>query len=46
MKTDAWDARHMARLLHTEQIVAVTVPDAATQAARDLDRPGRTCLGI
>ncbi|HYA53762.1 MAG TPA: IS110 family transposase [Streptosporangiaceae bacterium] len=38
VKTDARDARHMARLLHAGQIVAVTVPDAATEAARDLVR--------
>ncbi len=45
MKTDAWDARHMARLLHTGQIVAVTVPDAATQAARIWSGPGGRALG-
>jgi len=32
------DARHLARLLHAGQIVAVTVPEAATEAARDLVR--------
>lgn len=38
VKTDARDARHLARLLHLDQIVAVTVPDAGQEAARDLVR--------
>jgi transposase len=38
VKTDVRDARHLARLLHAGQIVAVTVPDAQTEAARDLVR--------
>jgi transposase len=38
VKTDARDARHLARLLHAGQIVAVNVPDEATEAARDLVR--------
>ena len=38
VKTDARDARHLARLLHLGQVVAVGVPDAATEAARDLVR--------
>src|SRR3954447_17842062 len=38
VKTDARDARHLARLLHAGQIVAVAVPDEATEAARDLVR--------
>ncbi len=38
VKTDARDARHLARLLHLGQVVAVAVPDAATEAARDLVR--------
>jgi transposase len=38
VKTDVRDARHLARLLHAGQIVAVTVPDEATEAARDLVR--------
>ena len=38
VKTDARDARHLARLLHMGQVVAVAVPEAATEAARDLVR--------
>jgi transposase len=38
VKTDARDARHLARLLHAGQIVAVAVPDEASEAARDLVR--------
>lgn len=38
VKTDRRDARHLARLLHAGQIVAVTIPDEATEAARDLVR--------
>jgi transposase len=38
VKTDARDARHLARLLHAGQIVAVAVPDEAVEAARDLVR--------
>src|SRR4051794_17366363 len=38
VKTDVRDARHLARLLHAGQIVAVSVPDEATEAARDLVR--------
>ena len=38
VKTDVRDARHLARLLHAGQIVAVAVPDEATEAARDLVR--------
>jgi transposase len=38
VKTDARDARHLARLLHLGEIVAVAVPDAETEAARDLVR--------
>jgi len=38
VKTDTRDARHLARLLHAGQIVAVTIPDVATEAARDLVR--------
>ena len=36
VKTDVRDARHLARLLHLGEIVAVAVPDA--EAARDLVR--------
>ncbi|MEO9222219.1 MAG: IS110 family transposase [Mycobacteriaceae bacterium] len=38
VKTDARDARHLARLLHLGEIVAVTVPGVAQEAARDLVR--------
>jgi transposase len=38
VKTDRRDARHLARLLHLGQIVAVTVPSVAQEAARDLVR--------
>jgi transposase len=38
VKTDVRDARHLARLLHAGQIVGVTVPEEATEAARDLVR--------
>ncbi len=37
-KTDESDALHLARLLHLGEIVAVTVPDVETEAARDLVR--------
>jgi transposase len=38
VKTDARDARHLARLLHLGEIVAVTVPGVDQEAARDLVR--------
>lgn len=38
VKTDARDARHLARLLHLGEIVAVTVPGVEQEAARDLVR--------
>src|SRR5215213_2684361 len=38
VKTDARDAAHLARLLHLGQIVAVTIPGAEQEAARDLVR--------
>jgi len=38
VKTDARDARHLARLLHLGEIVAVAVPSVETEAARDLVR--------
>ncbi|MDJ0420580.1 IS110 family RNA-guided transposase [Rhodococcus opacus] len=38
VKTDARDARHLARLLHLDQITSVTVPSVAQEAARDLVR--------
>jgi transposase len=38
VKTDRRDARHLARLLHLGEIVAVTVPSIEQEAARDLVR--------
>lgn len=38
VKTDARDARHLARLLHLGEIVAVAVPTVSGEAARDLVR--------
>ena len=38
VKTDRRDARHLARLLHLGEIVAVTVPGVEQEAARDLVR--------
>ena len=38
VKTDARDARHLARLLHLDEIAAVTVPSVEQEAARDLVR--------
>lgn len=38
VKTDVRDARHLARLLHLGEIVAVTVPSVELEAARDLVR--------
>jgi len=38
VKTDARDAEHLARLLRMDQIVAVRVPSADEEAARDLVR--------
>jgi len=38
VKTDARDARHLARLLHLGEIVAVAIPTVETEAARDLVR--------
>ena len=38
VKTDVRDARHLARLLHLDEIVAVAVPSADTEAARDVVR--------
>lgn len=36
VKTDARDARHLARLLHLGEVVSVAIPSAAQEAARDL----------
>jgi transposase len=38
VKTDKRDARHLARLLHLGEIVAVAVPSVEQEAARDLVR--------
>jgi len=38
VKTDLRDARHLARLLHLNEIVAVTIPSVEQEAARDLVR--------
>ena len=38
VKTDTRDARHLARLLHLGEIVAVTIPSVEQEAARDLVR--------
>ena len=38
VKTDARDAEHLARLLQMDRVVAVRVPSADEEAARDLVR--------
>ena len=38
VKTDKRDARHLARLLHLDEIVAVAVPSVEQEAARDVVR--------
>jgi transposase len=38
VKTDKRDARHLARLLHLGEVVAVVVPSVEQEAARDLVR--------
>jgi transposase len=45
VKTDARDARHLARLLHLGEIVAVTIPGVEQEAARDLVRARDDCRG-
>ena len=45
VKTDTRDARHLARLLHLDQIVAVTIPSIEQEAARDLVRAREDCRG-
>ena len=45
VKTDARDAAHLARLLHLGQVVEVTVPSPAQEAARDLVRAREDCRG-
>ena len=43
VKTDARDARHLARLLHLSEIAVVTVPSVEQEAARDLVRAREDC---
>jgi len=45
VKTDARDAIHLARLLRMDEIVPVTVPDIAQEAARDLVRAREDARG-
>jgi transposase len=45
VKTDTRDARHLARLLHLGQIVAVTIPGVEQEASRDLARARDDCRG-
>ena len=45
VKTDVRDARHLARLLHLGEIVAVTMPGVEQEAARDLVRAREDCRG-
>jgi transposase len=45
VKTDAKDALHLARLLRLGEIVAVRVPTASEEAARDLVRVREDCRG-
>jgi transposase len=45
VKTDARDARHLARLLHLNEIAEVTVPSVEQEAARDLVRAREDCRG-
>jgi transposase len=43
VKTDARDARHLARLLHLGEVVAVRIPSLEQEAARDLVRARDDC---
>ncbi len=45
VKTDVRDARHLARLLHLNEIAVVTVPSVEQEAARDLVRAREDCRG-
>jgi len=45
VKTDVRDARHLARLLHLGEIVAVTVPSADRKPPVTWFGPGRTSVG-
>ena len=44
-KTDARDARHLARLLHLDEYTAVTVPAVGLETVRDLVRTREQCRG-
>jgi len=43
VKTDARDAEHLCRLLRLDEFTPVRVPDAVTEAARDLVRAREDC---
>ena len=43
VKTDARDARHLARLVHLGEVVAVAVPSYEQEAARDVVRAREDC---
>jgi transposase len=45
VKTDARDARHLARLLHLGEVVSIAIPSVAQEAARDLVRAREDCRG-
>lgn len=45
VKTDRRDAERLARLLRLDELVAVRVPDAYEEAARDLVRAREDCRG-
>lgn len=45
VKTDARDAEHLARLLRLDEVTAVTVPNVAVEAARDLLRAREDARG-
>jgi transposase len=45
VKTDARDARHLARLLHLNDVAPVAIPSIEQEAARDLVRAREDCRG-
>lgn len=45
VKTDTRDAQHLVKLLRLDELVAVTVPSVAQEAARDLVRAREDCRG-
>lgn len=45
MKTDARDARHLARLLRLDAVTSVAIPSVNQQACRDLVRAREDCRG-